>query len=104
MVKTTAEMDRKLSELLADAQAAVDELRRQQRETGEFARKDHVEASGKVGMVGGFLAAVVAGGFTEYPPELGERFAQIAADARDLLYRDRRPRFDPNADPNRGAD
>jgi hypothetical protein len=89
-MKASEAVSARLAQLLSDAQAAMDEVKRQQGATGGFERANHVELSGKVGTVKGFLAGLEVVGVTEIPIDLLERFGQLAEDARSVLYRDRR--------------
>jgi hypothetical protein len=90
-VDSSAAVNAELSQLLADAQQAMDKIRRQQRETGGFDRDAHVEVAAKVGMMSGFHQALIAVGVKRIPADLVERMGQLAEDARALRYRGERP-------------
>jgi hypothetical protein len=81
----------RLRQLLDDAQAELDEVRRQQRETGGFERAHHVRLAGRAEKAHGYLAALIDLG-VQMPIEVQERVSQLGEDVRSMLYRDRRPR------------
>lgn len=80
-----------LRQLLEEAQAELDEVRRQQRETGGFERKNHVRLAGRAEKAHGYLAALIDMG-VQLLIEVQERVSQLGEDVRAMLYRDRRPR------------
>jgi hypothetical protein len=90
-MRTTDDLNAKFSAILDDAQTAMDEVRRQQREKGGFDHESHVRVASRVGVMTGFHQALLAAEFTEMPRELLERMGQIAEDARALRYRSERP-------------
>jgi len=81
----------RLRQLLNDAQAELDEVRRQQTETGGFDRENHVRLAGRAEKAHGYLTALTDLNVS-MPIEIQEKVSQLGEDVRAMLYRDRRPR------------
>jgi hypothetical protein len=81
----------RLRQLLGDAQAELDEVRRQQNKTGGFDRANHVRLAGTAEKAHGYLAASIDLNVS-MPLEVQEKVSQLGEDVRAMLYRDRRPR------------
>jgi hypothetical protein len=76
---------------LAEASAILDNVRQQQRETGAFKDEDRLELVAKVAHLAGFFDGLDATGYRQMPADLGEKWAGLQEDTRDLRYVSNRP-------------
>ncbi len=92
-----AAVTQRLEQLLGEARAALDKVRQQQRETGEFREEDRLELVAKLAHLEGFNDALDVTGFKKMPSallpdRLVEEWSSIQEDARDVRYVSWRPR------------
>lgn len=91
-MKTGEAVNQRLSALLGEARAVLDTVREQQRDTGEFKEEDRMRLVVKLSLIAGFFEALDTVGYSLMPAELGEQWATLQEDTRDVRYVSERPR------------